>query len=297
MNTIGLYIKSHIFKSTTSAVNLAHKKNSNKNISFAMKLISVKSSFCNSFITGESKIDKYKYLTNKLSADVDGKYNSQQDVHPDNAGSSPIVIELNCKLSINDLVIRKDINIVYRVDKRAPEEIAKHGFTPYEKSKLGPAAELLKGKAWCAGECLSETILHNGKKKVIEPKLVFNELKSPASANILHDWYIYKVNTKDIPVVRYIDNIDTPYKPGAFHVYTHPKLFDVKEPHSITEEDYLTFRNKNNEKINLDTPNRLNHRATYGETYVIGSVSADKIEYGGRADNPRTSWEKLKNNI
>ncbi|QHB34530.1 hypothetical protein F0T03_21760 [Yersinia canariae] len=193
-------------------------------------------------------------------------------------------------------MIRNDINIVYRLDKCAPEEIEKKGFSPYEKSMLGPATELLKGQAWCAGECLSETMLQNGKKKVIEPKLAFNELNSPASANILHDWHIYKVNTKDVPVVRYIDNIDTPYNSGAFRVYTYPKLFDVKEPHSITEENYLTFRNQNNEKINLDTPNRLNHRATYGETYVMGSVPADKIEYGGRADHPGISWEKLKNN-
>ncbi|CAI1960338.1 Uncharacterised protein [Serratia quinivorans] len=299
MSTIGLYIAAHIFKSTTSAVNLAHATKSNDDIDFAKKLISVKMSSCKLDPAVELKLNKYERLINQLnSIRIPGGtnksvYNQQQDVHPDDAGGAPIIKAFDRELSINDLVIKKDVNTVYRIDQRPPLEIANYGFTPHEKSMLGPAGKLLQGQAWCAGECISKAMLPNGKKEIIEPMSVFNELSAPASANKLSNWHIYKVNTMGTEVARYVDNVDTPHSPGVFHVYTHSKLFDAREPHSISAEEYLTFRNQRNEVIYLDTPDRLQHRAAYGEVYVIGDVPANKIEYGGTADNPSKVWREI----
>ncbi|OXJ21415.1 hypothetical protein CFB82_41405 [Burkholderia sp. HI2714] len=227
-------------------------------------------------------------------SELKADYETANDVPGEFAFGTPVLASLKgYSTAPETLNQRTDIKVVYRLDQRSPEELLQHdGFSPYSKSALGPADAKLHGKAYCVGECLGSALQPNGTKKILSPNTVYSDLQAPANAfGDKGRWHIYKLETEGIPMVRYVDNIDTPNNPGAFKIYAHPDTYD--NSHSISAEDYVYFKSPGNVRVGHDLPGRAAHRASYGEAYVIGNTPPSKIQYGGTGAKPMEGWAPI----
>ncbi|MFX2611955.1 hypothetical protein [Enterobacter mori] len=190
-------------------------------------------------------------------------------------------------------LIRKDVIHAYRIDSRSPREIvAAGGFHPSPTSALGLASGMLNGKAFCAGECLNES-LRTGKKMIL-PKQAGAALRSVVSApGVLH---IYYLNLLDVQVMRYVDNVGI-YKEsprghrstvvgGALRIFRSETNMNPGHSDSdITNDKHLG--------VNYDYPLRAKSSAEIGELFVLQNIPVFRILYGGEVRNPQSRWTPL----